>query len=60
MVIKKEWLNNLGTTFGAIAGVATVLGTSNLVDKNLAGAIGGIATVLLGVVTKNTGKFESP
>jgi hypothetical protein len=56
MVIRKELLNQLGTTFGAIAGIATMLGTNNLVDKNIAGAVGGVATILLGIVTQQPSK----
>ncbi len=50
--INKNQLDLLGTIFGAIAGICTVLLTQNVGDSKTIGTIGGVATVLLGVVTQ--------
>lgn len=52
MRLNKNQLNILGTTLGAIAGIASVLGSQNIISPRIAGAVGGCATVLLGVVVQ--------
>ncbi|WP_009631027.1 hypothetical protein [Synechocystis sp. PCC 7509] len=54
MMIKlnKNQLDLLGTIFGAIAGICAVLVTQEVGDAKTVGTIGGVATVLLGVVTQ--------
>lgn len=51
MRLNKYQLDFLGTVFGAIAGVATVLISSGYLNPKLGGAIAGVSTVLLGVVS---------
>lgn len=48
----KPTLDALGTLFGVVAGISAVLGTFEVVSPRVAGAVGGIASVLLGVVTQ--------
>lgn len=50
MQFNKNQLDQLGTIFGAIAGIATVLTTQGVIDSKVGGSISGIATVLLGIV----------
>ena len=52
MGLNKNQLNLLGTALGAIAGIASVLGSQNVISPKIAGAVGGCATVLLGVVVQ--------
>jgi len=52
MELNKRQLNFLGTFFGAVAGIAAVLVTNGVVNAKLGGAIGGTATVLLGLVVQ--------
>jgi hypothetical protein len=48
----KNQLNTLGTALGLVLGISTVLGTQGVVDKKIAGTIGGIASVFLGYVVQ--------
>lgn len=52
MRLNKNQLNLLGTIFGAIAGISGVLGTNEVISPKIAGAVGGTAMVLLGIVTQ--------
>lgn len=52
MKLNKKQLDVLSTILGAIAGIATVLGTQEVINPKLAGTVGGVATVMLGVVTQ--------
>lgn len=48
----KNQLDLLGTIFGAIAGICTVFVTQKIGDIKVVGTIGGVSTVLLGIVTQ--------
>lgn len=48
----KNQLNTLGTLLGLTAGIATVLGTQEVISPKIAGTISGIATVCLGYVVQ--------
>lgn len=50
--LNKNQLDFLGSVFGAIAGICTVLITQQVGDARIIGTIGGISTVLLGVVVQ--------
>ena len=50
--LNKNQLSTLGTILGLTAGIATVLGTQQVVDQKIAGTVSGIATVLLGYVVQ--------
>lgn len=50
--LNKHQLDTLGTILGVIAGISTVLSTQGVVDKKIAGTVGGIATVFLGYVVQ--------
>lgn len=52
MKLNKYQLDLLGTIFGATAGICTVLITQNVGDKQVIGTVGGVSTVLLGIVTQ--------
>ncbi|GET37431.1 hypothetical protein [Microseira wollei] len=52
----KNQLDTLGTILGLIAGISTVLSTQGVVDKKIAGTVGGIATVFLGYVVQRPAK----
>lgn len=52
MKLNKYQLDLLGTIFGTIAGICTVLLTQDVGDPKTVGTIGGVATVLLGIVTE--------
>lgn len=52
MKFNKYQLDLLGTILGAIAGIAAVLVTYDVVPKKVGGSVGGVATVLLGIVTQ--------
>lgn len=54
MVIKlnKPQLDLLATIFGAIAGICTVLITQEVGNPKVVGTIGGVSTVLLGIITQ--------
>jgi hypothetical protein len=52
MKLNKYQLNLLGTIFGTIAGLSGVLITQEVGDRKTVGTVGGVATVLLGVVTQ--------
>lgn len=48
----KNQLDLLATIFGAIAGICTVFATQKVGDIKVVGTIGGVSTVLLGVVSQ--------
>ncbi len=50
--LNKNHLDSLGTFLGLIAGISTVLGTQDIIDPKIAGAISGVATVCLGYVVQ--------
>jgi gas vesicle protein len=50
--MNKQQLDFWGTLLGAVAGISAVLTTNGVIDVKLGGTIGGIATVLLGVVVQ--------
>lgn len=52
MQLTKNQLNNLGTAFGLIAGISTVLGSQHVINEKTATSIGAIATGLLGLVVQ--------
>lgn len=52
MKLNKKQLDILASVFGAVAGIATVLGTQQVIDSKIAGTVGGISTVLLGVIAQ--------
>ncbi|MBW4592442.1 MAG: hypothetical protein KME46_05865 [Brasilonema angustatum HA4187-MV1] len=52
MKLNKNQLDVLGTFLGVVAGVSTVLSTQGVIDQKVGGSVGGIATVLLGVVVQ--------
>lgn len=52
MKLNKNQLDMLGTFFGVIAGISGVLVTQQVGNPKIAGTVGGIATVLLGVVVQ--------
>lgn len=54
MLIKfnKNQLDLLATIFGAIAGICTVFLTQGVGDAKTVGTIGGVSTVLLGIVSQ--------
>lgn len=52
MKLNKKQLDVVATVLGAVAGIATVLGTQQIINPRLAGTISGVSTVLLGVVTQ--------
>lgn len=52
MKLNKYQLDLLGTVFGLVAGICGVLITQEVGDRKVTGTVGGVATVLLGVVTQ--------
>jgi hypothetical protein len=50
--LNKNQLSTLGTILGLTAGIATVLGTQQVIDPKIAGTVSGIATVFLGYVVQ--------
>ncbi len=50
--VNKNQLDILATIFGAIAGICTVFITQDVGDRKVAGTVGGVATVLLGIITQ--------
>lgn len=50
--LNKNQLDLLGTIFGVIAGICTVLTTQNVGDRKIVGTIGGCSVVLLGIVVQ--------
>lgn len=50
--LNKPQLDLLATIFGTIAGICTVFLTQEVGEPKTIGTIGGVATVLLGVVTQ--------
>jgi ammonia channel protein AmtB len=52
MKINKKQLDALGTICGLIAGISAVLGTNGVISQKVAGTVGGIATVCLGVIVQ--------
>jgi hypothetical protein len=49
--LNKRQLDALATVFGTVTGISAVLVSSGYLDQKLGGAIGGIFTVLLGVIS---------
>lgn len=56
--MSKSTLNTLSTIFGLIAGGCSVLGNTGVINHNLAGTIGGIATALLGYLVQQPAAGE--
>ena len=50
--LNKNQLDILGSIFGAVAGVCTVLVTQQVGNRQIVGTVGGVATVLLGIVVQ--------
>lgn len=50
--LNKRQLDLLGTVFGAVAGICTVLITQEVGSPKVLGTIGGVSTVLLGIITQ--------
>lgn len=50
--LNKNQLDLLATSFGAIAGICTVLATQQVGNPKVIGTVGGVSTVLLGVITQ--------
>ncbi|MGL4618346.1 MAG: hypothetical protein ACRCZS_04715 [Chroococcidiopsis sp.] len=50
--LNKNQLDYLATVFGTIAGICTVLVTQEIGDRRAVGTVGGVATVLLGVISQ--------
>lgn len=50
--LNKNQLDLLATIFGAIAGICTVLITQDVGDSKTVGTVGGVSTVLLGIITQ--------
>lgn len=54
-----RYRDDLATFFGAIAGICGVLVANNAISPTIGGTVGGIATVLLGVIA-NYGVNQGP
>jgi len=52
MKFNKNQLDLLATIFGVIAGICLVLTNQQVGDRKLVGTVGGISTVLLGIITQ--------
>ena len=52
MKLNKYQLDLLATIFGAIAGICGVLVTQDVGDHKVTGTVGGVATVMLGIITQ--------
>ena len=52
MRLNKNQLDILGTLFGLIAGISGVLVIQEIGDPKIVCAVGGVATVCLGVITQ--------
>ena len=52
MRLNKNQLDILGTLCGLIAGISGVLVSQEIGDPKIVGAVGGVATVCLGVITQ--------
>lgn len=52
MSLNKRQLDTLATVFGAIAGICLVLSNQQVGNSKIVGTIGGISTVLLGIITQ--------
>ena len=52
MKLNKYQLDLLGTILGAIAGICSVLVTQDVGDRKVVGTVGGVATVILGIVVQ--------
>ena len=52
MKLNKYQLDLLATIFGAIAGICGVLVTQEVGDRKVTGTVGGVATVILGIITQ--------
>lgn len=50
--LNKNQLDLLATIFGSIAGICTVLTIQQVGNAKVVGTVGGISTVLLGIVTQ--------
>lgn len=54
-----RYRDDLATIFGAIAGICGVLVANGVINPTIGGSIGGVATVLLGVIA-NYGVNQGP
>lgn len=52
MRFSKKQLDFLATLLGAIAGISGVLVANDAISPKIGGSIGGVATVLLGIITQ--------
>lgn len=50
--LNKQQLDFIATVLGVIGGIATVLGTNQVIDGKIAGSVSGVSLVLLGAVTQ--------
>ncbi|MBW4644755.1 MAG: hypothetical protein KME23_17630 [Goleter apudmare HA4340-LM2] len=50
--MNKQTLDRLSTFLGLVAGGASLLSGSGLIDTHLAGAVGGVATAILGYLVQ--------
>ncbi len=58
--MSKSTLNTLSTILGLIAGGSSLLGSTGVVNHQLAGTIGGLATALLGYLVQQPASGEQP
>ncbi|MGV0107250.1 Holin [Nostoc sp. DSM 114160] len=56
--MSKSTLNTLSTILGLIAGASSLLGSTGVVNHQLAGTIGGLATALLGYLVQQPAAGE--
>lgn len=47
----KRHRDELATSFGALAGICGVLVANGVLDPDIGGSVGGVATVLLGAIS---------
>lgn len=52
MKFDKQQLDRLATFLGAVAGICGVLVANDVLPPKIGGSVGGIATVLLGIITQ--------
>ncbi len=52
MKFNKNQLDLLATIFGFVAGICTVFITQEVGDRKIVGTVGGVSTVLLGIVSQ--------
>ncbi|MHC5598768.1 MAG: hypothetical protein ACYTXC_22995 [Nostoc sp.] len=58
--MSKSTLNTLSTILGLIAGGSSLLSSTGVINHNLAGTLGGLATALLGYLVQQPAVGEQP